>query len=321
MSTAFEKLRAVPLEQVALAAGLTQRGTSWTPCPTCHADRRGSSDARGPIGFTANGRGWRCHRCKEGGDGVTLAAIASEAAHGQWDKVLAWAQEKGLLDGDLKQPTDLTPRVRKRPGLQEVEHTWYGLRAVFQDEAANQWLRRRSLFPRLVDELGLAMALPEIWRGPGWAARGPRGWAETGHRIVFSLWGATGERESLHARAVAVNAPRPKGLSPQGFEVKGLVFADALGVAMLRGDARPAQVVMAEGPSDFLSWATRWGDTPPDHIAILGVLSGSWTADLAAQIPDGAQVVLRTDPDPSGDKYAEQIASTLAGRCEIVRRR
>jgi len=50
-------------------------------------------------------------------------------------------------------------------------------------------------------------------------------------------------------------------------------------------------------------------------------VSGSWSAAIAARIPNGSHVVIATDNDAAGDKYAEIIAASLSGRVYLERRR
>ena len=91
-------------------------------------------------------------------------------------------------------------------------------------------------------------------------------------------------------------------------------MADARGLALLRGTFPIPRVAwIAEGVPDFLTGATRFPDeaTAP---AVLGVAEGFWTPELAARVPRGARVVVVSDHDPNGDRYAERIAATLAGR-------
>ena len=56
---------------------------------------------------------------------------------------------------------------------------------------------------------------------------------------------------------------------------------------------------------------------------MLGIFAGSWSNALAARIPTGTRVAIRTDHDDNGagDRYAELIARSLAGRCELRRTR
>ena len=79
------------------------------------------------------------------------------------------------------------------------------------------------------------------------------------------------------------------------------------------------ELVVAEGVPDFLSWTTTCPVADESAPAILGVASGSWTSDLAARVPDGTRVVIATHHDGAGHRYAQTIAGTLAGRCEVRR--
>ena len=107
-------------------------------------------------------------------------------------------------------------------------------------------------------------------------------------------------------------------------------MADTLACGLLAGDSgarahvervsrsteRPA-VVVVEGLPAFLAWCADASDADEDAPAVLGILSGSWTAEHAARIPDGARIVIDTDhgdKNGDGDRYAARIASTFEGR-------
>jgi hypothetical protein len=101
-------------------------------------------------------------------------------------------------------------------------------------------------------------------------------------------------------------------------------MADDAGQALLAGTAVDwhrglARVAIAEGVPDFLSWATRLGEAAEDFFATFGIVAGSWSAALAARIPDGAQVYAWTDHDAAGDRYAAFIAATFGDRCRLSR--
>jgi len=106
-----------------------------------------------------------------------------------------------------------------------------------------------------------------------------------------------------------------------------LLLADGVGRLVLETGAAPTwwpagdalRLVVAEGETDFLTWATRYGDAAEDAPGVLGLWAGSWTAEIAARIPDGARVVVRTDPDDAGDRYAARVWRELAARCKLYR--
>ena len=81
----------------------------------------------------------------------------------------------------------------------------------------------------------------------------------------------------------------------------------------------PLRIVVVEGEPDFLTWATRHGDAAETAPAVLGLWSGAWTSALAARIPAGCRILLRTDLDACGHDYATRVARDLADRCELRR--
>jgi hypothetical protein len=95
-------------------------------------------------------------------------------------------------------------------------------------------------------------------------------------------------------------------------------MAAGRGLSMLRGELpewlAPWLVLIVEGEPDWLRATVQWPDW-----AVLGIASGSWCPELAGRVPGGAQGVRRTDADEAGDRYAEQIAETLKGRCGVRR--
>jgi len=107
---------------------------------------------------------------------------------------------------------------------------------------------------------------------------------------------------------------QPKRIAAAGYKVSGLVMANQAARAMLRGEAQPSRVVVAEGEPDHLTAAIRW-----PTCAVIGIVSGAWNDELAARIPDGCEVVLRMDSDEAGERYAAEVAESLAGRCKVWR--
>jgi len=174
---------------------------------------------------------------------------------------------------------------------------------------------------RLAD-LDVCRALPLDVR-PSWTTHRPdpdapwATWAETGHRLVVPLVDARGAVRSVLARAVR---PSPRKSTAKG-ERAGLIMAEGLARQVLERGAlpewwgeggEPLRVVVAEGEVDFLAWtAEHKGERAP---AVLGMFSGSWSAELAARLPDGCVVVIATDADAEGEKYARKIVDSFAPR-------
>ncbi|HVG57187.1 MAG TPA: hypothetical protein VNA24_01440 [Hyalangium sp.] len=213
-----------------------------------------------------------------------------------------------------------------------MAEVWGSARPVTDDVEVSAWLASRGLAPGDVEDRDLARALPEGAILPRWARFQGQSWCRSSHRLIVPMWDASGVLASLHARSVRPDVPPgSKAASPAGAELRGLVMADALGRLMLEGkalaDGLPASELIEvnglwimEGVPDFLTRATDYSEADAAAPTVLSVLSGSWTAAIAARIPDGATVAIETHLDAAGDRYARAIAATLAGRCRLKRR-
>jgi hypothetical protein len=146
--------------------------------------------------------------------------------------------------------------------------------------------------------------------------------------LILPLYDAAGRLASLHARAADGGPGMPKGLSPAGHGVAGLVMADRLARLLLADEAlgdgtspseavRQRDLIVVEGAPDFLTWATRFGDSAEGAPAVIGIISGGWTTAIAARVPTGTCVVVRTHADLAGAKYALRIRETLIERCTV----
>jgi hypothetical protein len=214
-----------------------------------------------------------------------------------------------------------------RPPRQEVAALWAASLPVSTAPEATAWFAHRfgpdaTWSLQQTDLWDLARVIPAGLRLPRWARSQGGPWTHTGHRIIFRLWGHTGEAVSLRARSFEATMT-PKSLAPAGYSVKGLVLADPLARQLLSGVCptwwQPRQVIVAEGEPDWLLWALRQRETDEQGPAVFGIESGAWSPQIAALIPTGASVVIRTHHDEPGERYAQQIATSLHGRCRIFR--
>ena len=231
-----------------------------------------------------------------------------------------------------------------RPPAGEVAELWNACVPPADDGEVSAWLAFRGLDPAKVSDLDLARALPRTSALPAWARCAGRPWS-AGWRCVFPVYDATGSLASLRARwcrlLAGEGAPAgPLDRPPADFpavksaaaaagpgSASGLVLADGLLRQLLRTGERPRwwpeetplRIVVVEGEPDFLTWATRHGDAAETAPAVLGLWSGAWTSALAARIPAGCRLLLRTDLDASGHHYATRVARDLADRCELRR--
>jgi len=327
-------VRALGVPPVAEALGFSIKGRSIAPCPGCGAEQRGRSipDRRGPVGMTADGLGFRCHRCQAHGDAVSFAALAvigvERPTYEQWRDLRHACARAGLCEfggarhGDVSAPTRGRPQAiagpsPERPANNEVARLWSCCRAVTCDDVVSAWLRSRSIDPCRTEDLDLARALPPQATLPRWARSNAGSWIETQHRLLVPLYDDQGTMASIHARAIIQT--HPKSLSPARCTLAGLVMADSGGVRMLvGGEWQPRQVWVGEGVPDFLTLACDFNESD-DESAALGIVSGSWTGAIAARVPNGCRVVIATHDDEPGIRYATRIGADLASRTQLFR--
>ena len=337
----MDEVKRAAVPAIGEALGLQARGRrAYGPCPVCGATSRGSNDRRGPLGY--QGAAWRCWASGCDARGSTLDLIAAvelgrrPQGREDWRRVHARAYAIGATatapEGDTppapprRLPAAPAAPERHYPALREVADLWtFGAVPVHELPEGRRWLE--ALLPggcgvcpphlaRIIPTPEQARARwglrygPARSRLPRWARWGALPWHAAGYRILLPMYDACGRLRSLRARHHDLPAPgAPKAVSPAGCRVSGLVFANQLGVEMLRGQASPALVLLTEGGTDTLAASL----LSPPHVprAILGVGSGAWTADHADQIPPGAEVVIATDPDEAGERYAQQIVASL----------
>jgi len=287
--------------------------------PSCHVDgRRGAILAK-------------CHSCGEGGDVLALVAAAYRLdIERDFREVLEHGARLGGIDLErvkagehIPPPARPAPPPRGFPPLDEVTELWRACRPVCADPEVVAWLLGRALLPQGIDRRGVARALPETIEVPRWARHDGRPWNTIGYRLLFPLYDAAGDLRSLRSRRVVnlPGAPDAKGLPASGYELKGLVMACSLGAIVLACGAWPEpserRIVITEGEPDWLTWCDR--DEGLRTFAALGIAgSGQWTQAIADRIPDGSHVLIRTDQDDAGDRYAEEVVRTLAGRCRVA---
>ena len=218
-------------------------------------------------------------------------------------------------------------KPRSRPPRAEVERIWDSSRPVTSDSTVRDYLSRRRLDPVGIDWYGnIARAIPKDIAVPPWASCKGLSWSEGDWRLLVPLFGPRGDMKSVHARSVLDPPRQPKGVSPRGFMVGGLVMADCPGQSLLLdgnwwSEEEPCRVLIVEGATDHLKASTSVREDDPLAPAVLGILSGSWSQEIADRIPVGSMVTLATHDDRAGDRYADAICETLVNRCRVYRTR
>jgi hypothetical protein len=317
-------------ERLCRALGLTkgmrrQAGDNVLILCPAHRERSPScSVSSGPDGTVRV----RCFGCQWTADALGLVAIVHDLdTRSQFREVLVEACRlfglhqledeitRGEPAPDRKPPPALPPPLpppEYAPAL-EVAALWDAADPVTDDCEASGYLVSRRIDPDAVAAANLLRVLPRGAAVPSWARYRGQTWVETGHRLLARLWGADGRCVSLRAWRITAG-DSPKRLPPTGHRCSGHVLANRPAVGMLLGKARPRRLVVAEGEPDWTNASLQW-----PAVAVVGTGSGWWSTELAARVPDGCCVVLWTDPDAAGQRYAEQITKTLGERVEVRR--
>jgi hypothetical protein len=303
-----------------------QRGGLLIRCPW-HAERTPSCSVRlAPDGTLLA----HCFGCQESGDVLDLVALVSGLdIRAEFAAVLRRAAE---LAGMMPEEADSHWRRRVEPSsapewppVGEVEELWTSCVGASDDTDLAAWLRARAIDPVAVEMFDLARALPRGLVLPRWARCQGTSWNDGGHRCIVPMFDHTGALRSVRGRRLS--SEQPKGAPPAGYRLGGLVMADAVGRSVLTTGRRPVgwpdgvplRLVVTEGEPDFLTWGVSFSDADATAPAVIGVVAGCWTDALAARVPSRSKVIIRTDHDLAGEKYARSIEESLGARCNVVR--
>lgn len=199
---------------------------------------------------------------------------------------------------------------------------WFRTRpTVLQVADARAYLERRAIDPERIARADVARVMttardaPERLQGFKGAVGLPC--------IVVALLDLDGTAVGMIGRSIRPDPPRTKSVSARGpraglpmlspmaeLAITGAPLAD-LGIRSFRD----LTLIVSEGEVDFMTWVAR----EPDACGTIGIVSGSWTEDLAGCIPSTCTVVVRTDPDPAGDRLAAAVHASLFDRCTVLR--
>lgn len=294
-------------------------------CPW-HSEARPSCSVKA---YQDGAIGVKCFSCQKGGDVFSLIAVAKNLDPARdFPRIL---EEAERLAGEAPRgPARPARGPAPPPALEELRQLWAECLPATAEAAE---LERRGLDPGALADREILRCLPRIGSLPPWARRAGASWQSSGHRAIFALYNHRGELASVHARNLAPAAPDPKALHPIGGSGRGLILAD-LGGQVLLTDGRIPEggwILIGEGCPDFATLASVYSDADEGApAAVLAVIEGSWTEEIAARIPDRARVVIWTHADAqkideatgkrsgqAGQKYARRIAASLASRCDL----
>jgi len=324
-----DELRRRLADPAALAAALgiadgakTQPRGVLVRCPW-HAERGPScSITVGPDGTVRV----RCFGCGESGDALSLiAAVRGLDLRRDFSRVIAEAEAiAGPVDRSARPPPRSPTPASTRPPQDELIALWNaagpfavtGVDVPPSSLAVMRFVGSRRWWRPLLDQLGIARVLPRTFAWPSWW---PSSWAST-YRVAVLGYEPDGTPASIHARAVQAVDPDQRQRWPRGCSAKGLLLADCRGVDVLRG-APPRDlggIAICEGLTDTVTMALAFADAGKQW-AVLGVTSTTGTDALARVQWPAVPVVVATDPDPAGDRYAQEIRVALPSSLDVRR--
>jgi len=286
-------------------------GPEWeTECPACGADRHFVVKPEDPLGAGAF-----CRSCRWSGDKIAVAQLVTGMSFSQ------------LVQGYDCEPT---PEVLGRLAANQAKREEKAREAAEASAARSK--RAAEAWERC--SRSLAGAATAYWQGRGVdvvqleAAGVARGVppeisselnSEQLYPTVMPLWDVRGESvRALQFRRVqpftppdmtkkeAREDPRCRDRNTFG-PVGGCVHASDRGLRGLRNSCPLGTVVVVEGEIDFAIWASRRPD-----LSVFAIRSGSVTS-LGRRLHELGvrEVVIRTDRDEPGDRYAAELGREL----------
>ena len=268
-------------------------------------------------------------------------------------RALDWlSRSPSPVEGGAGTPAPATDAARSQPNkpkrppptADELGAVWGRAQRPDSEPAVAEYLRRRGLDPVRLSDLGIVGLLPADARVPRWAYAA----RQEGLRLMLKRCDHRGDgRTILFRRCVpAASGDAKKTRMPLGAPCRGMTLQCPLARQVMKHGVHPSQwptasadpecpfggatpwwpaertleLVITEGEMDFLAWVQRAGDADEYAPAVVGIVSGWWTAEHSQRIPDGTRVLIATDNDQAGDDYAALIARTFAGRSVSLRR-
>jgi hypothetical protein len=349
----IEQVSDRPTSEIASQLGYeVRRGPSASSCkcPACGVERRHrkSRDRRGSVGMPHKHPGWQCFTCDASGDCIDFASF--HIGGGRFRDLDEQRKSEvkaffGFADDYRVLPALRRPEFREKPlamenadanypSLGEVETLWDACMPVDSHASAVAYLQHRDIRISTLVEHDCVRVLPDFAACPSWARFKGQDWSRTRHQLIVPLYDWMGQLRSVLARSVDF-APQVKSVGAVGHGRRGLVMAGSYGREVLFTGAAAhwhrlerLRVSVFEGEIDAMRAIGRGEDVeldedyrPAAYRVVFGIFSGSFTRDVASRIPSGSTVVLATDDDEQGDKYAEDIEREIGTRCAYERLR
>lgn len=290
-----------------------QPGGVMIRCPW-HGEDRPSCSVRSAADGTVS---VRCFACDHTGDALDLVAVARGIDKRDFRRLVEEAARLAGMDSAPALVSSVNacqkaPTV-EFPPVAEVEEFWGRSAPTTSADVETAWfMASRSWSPAEVASLDIVRVLPQS-SAKWW----PSSWSKW--RLGIRAYRCNGTLATIHARAVVDVGDGPKTRWPYKSRATGVLFANQRGVNLLKGTQQAlGGVLIVEGLTDTLTASLRYQRAA---YAVLGVTSGNAATLGDVKWPSGQRIVVWTDSDKAGDKYAEQIHAALPDFVSVVRLR
>lgn len=312
MENWVKKFKAIPIADLAENLGYEIKAKRIKTCPACGGNRT-KKDRRGPVRFYHNdyGHRWTCYACAARGDGLDFVSYA------QFQKPASelgsrFSHLRSWLEGEQFAPVQAqTPRVPKYPPQNEV----YAIirAAVPMPDCKNQevlkFLKKRGLEASKT-LAGVACprfpykSLTKTERGNG--QMDP--WWSIYYALHFPILVPTFDYKSslVSFQGRSVSPDVRKSSCPVGFDTANTFFLNQSARQFLQKMHTPGTIWIVEGEMDFLVLAQHQAET------VIGIRNSAISHLQLMPWRPWQQVIIATDNDDVGNKYAAKIQKLVA---------
>ena len=312
MDNWIDEISSLQISNISSALGLKiGRLSSYGPCPSCNAERRGSSDPRQPLGLTPNKLGFMCHKCKVTGDNLDLISLCvaggkfRDLASNGKSQVRNFIGDQGWIrrssGGVRTQHISSVHRSLQQPPTAPVVKKEY--KGIFKWSSDLPELYKRNLYSdegkpvlkylhdqRMIDKSVLLDAgIGCVWEGEG---------SNRTYWLSIPLRNEKGVAINMKFRSVP---PAKKSYRHCPERPLPLFGADTL-------DTSNETIIVCEGEFDVLAMKTYgFGNC----ITAPAGAGANWKDDWLDTIERYKSFVLLFDDDKAGNEGAEKLAEKL----------
>ena len=312
----YEEAQMQSIQAVAQQLGMESKNDRYGPCPVCGSSKGGEHDTRPPLRFSKtkkkNDR-WYCQNCDTMGNVFDLVSYQlHDCAAGELPQfsILREFFTSDTIHQIKKKP--IKKKEFRYPPTNEVKAILDASEplCITENKRVIAWTKRRGLDikrlkngPRVLNKDFDYGSLTQVPVKSGSTSWFPHAWATT-YPVILPLVDYRGNLKSILGRAISPRVKR-KSSNPIYYTTSNLFFVNKPAWEFLRGETRPATIWIVEGEMDFMSISQH------DDIPVIGIRSGAIEHILKMPWHITQTVVIGTDNDNAGNKYAKQVAERI----------